>query len=148
MRRRCRKRPEDRMGASPSDFDVLVIGAGAAGLAAGHRLSEARLSSLVLEARGRIGGRAHTMPTRTGHPVDLGCEWLHSADHNPWTAIADAMGFTIDRNLPDWGSRIARSRGPAAQQEWARIYADFDARVDEAAAAPEDCPASALLRPD
>jgi len=147
MRRRRGKKPEDGMGGSPDDFDVLVIGAGAAGLAAGHRLSEARLSSLVLEARGRIGGRAHTMPTRTGHPVDLGCEWLHSADHNPWTAIADAMGFTIDRNLPDWGSRIARSRGPAAQQEWARIYADLDERLDDAAVAAEDRAASALLQP-
>ena len=133
------------MGASPSDFDVLVIGAGAAGLAAGHRLSEARISTLVLEARSRIGGRAHTMPTRTGHPVDLGCEWLHSADRNPWTEIAEAMGFAIDRNLPDWGSRIARSHGPAAQQEWTRVYAEFDERVDGAAATPEDRPASALL---
>jgi monoamine oxidase len=136
------------MGGSPDDFDVLVIGAGAAGLAAGHRLSEARVSTLVLEARARIGGRALTMPTRTGHPVDLGCEWLHSADRNPWTAIAEGIGFAIDRNLPDWGSRIARSHGPAAQREWARIYAEFDERVDDAAAAPEDRPASALLAPE
>jgi monoamine oxidase len=135
------------MGGSPDDFDVLVIGAGAAGLAAGHRLSEARVSILVLEARTRIGGRAHSMPTRTGHVVDLGCEWLHSADRNPWTAIAEAMGFTIDRNLPDWSSRIACSRGQAAQQEWAGVYAEFDERVDDAAAAPEDRPASALLPP-
>lgn len=136
------------MGVPQSDFDVLVIGAGAAGLAAGHRLTEARVSTLILEARARIGGRAHSMPTRTGHPVDLGCEWLHSADRNPWTAIAEAMGFAIDRNLPDWGSRIARSRGQAAQQEWARVYAEFDQRFDEAAAAAEDLPASALLPAD
>jgi monoamine oxidase len=136
------------MGGSPDEFDVLVVGAGAAGLAAGHRLSEARVSTLVLEARARIGGRAHTMPTRTGHPVDLGCEWLHSADRNPWTAIAEAMGFAIDRNLPDWGSRIARSHGPAAAQEWARIYGEFDGRRDEAASAGEDRPASALLQPE
>src|SRR5260221_3339691 len=58
------------------------------------------------------------------------------------------MGFSIDRNLPDWGSRIAGSRGQAAQQEWARVYAEFDRRVDEAAAAPDDLPASALLPPD
>ena len=136
------------MARPQSDFDVLVIGAGAAGLAAGHRLSEARVSALVLEARGRIGGRAHTMPTRTGHPVDLGCEWLHSADRNPWTGIAEQMGFTIDRNLPDWRSRIARSRGQAAQQEWAGVYAEFDDSIDDAVAAPEDRPASALLPPE
>jgi len=135
------------MGGAHGDLDVLVIGAGAAGLAAGHRLVEAGISVLVVEARDRIGGRAHTVPTRLGQSVDLGCEWLHSADRNPWTAIAQAMGFSIDRNLPDWGSRIARSRGLAAQQEWTRVYAEFDGRFDEAAAAPEDLPASALLPP-
>src|SRR5260221_140152 len=139
---------EDRMGGSQSDLDVLVIGAGAAGLAAGHRVTEAAGSVLVAEARDRIGGRAQTVPTRLGQPVDLGCEWLHSADRNPWTSIAHAMGFSIDRNLPDWGSRIAGSRGQAAQQEWARVYAEFDRRVDEVAAAPDDLPASALLPPD
>ncbi|HKW55140.1 MAG TPA: FAD-dependent oxidoreductase, partial [Stellaceae bacterium] len=136
------------MRGSQSDVDVLVIGAGAAGLAAGHRLSEARVSSLVIEARARIGGRAHSLPTRTGHLVDLGCEWLHSADRNPWSEIAEDMGFAIDRNLPDWGSRIARSRGQAAQQEWARVYAEFDRRCDEAAATADDRPASDLLPPD
>ena len=132
---------------SGSGVDVLVIGAGAAGLAAGRRLMEAGASVLVLEARDRIGGRAHTVPTRLGPGVDLGCEWLHSADRNPWTGIGEKLGFAIDRNLPDWGSRIARSRGPAAQQEWARIYAEFDRRFDEAAAHAEDMAASALLQP-
>ena len=55
----------------------------------------------------------------------------------------------VDRPEPaDWGSRIARTRGAAAQQEWARVYAEFDARFDEAAALPEDRAASALLSPD
>jgi monoamine oxidase len=147
-RQRSKQGAQDRMGAAQSDLDVLVIGAGAAGLAAGHRLAEAGLSVLIVEARDRIGGRAHTVSTRLDHAVDLGCEWLHSADRNPWTAIAPAMGFSLDRNLPDWGSRIARSRGPAAQQEWAGVYAEFDARFEAAAAAPEDRPASALLPPD
>ena len=136
------------MGGSSANLDVVVIGAGAAGLAAGHRLMETGVSVLIIEARDRIGGRAHTVATRLGQPVDLGCEWLHSADRNPWTAIAEQMGWSIDRNLPDWGSRIARTRGAAAQQEWARVYAEFDARFDEAAALPEDRAASALLSPD
>ncbi len=147
-RHRIKQEAQEGMGGSHGDLDVLVIGAGAAGLAAGHRLAESGVSVLVVEARDRIGGRARTVPTRTGQPVDLGCEWLHSADRNPWTAIAQAMGFSIDRNLPDWGSRIARSRGLAAQHEWTRVYAEFDRRFDQAAAAPDDLPASALLPSD
>jgi monoamine oxidase len=133
------------MGATSGHFDVLVIGAGAAGLAAGRRLQEAGASVLVLEARDRLGGRALTQATPIGHAVDLGCEWLHSADRNPLTGIARRMGFTIDETLPDWGSRIARSHGPAAQAEWRAAYGEFEERMAAAAEAPQDLPASALL---
>ncbi len=71
------------MPGLPSEVDVAVIGAGAAGIAAGRRLAEAkRASFVVIEARERAGGRAWTVETE-GLPLDLGCEWLHSADRNP-----------------------------------------------------------------
>jgi monoamine oxidase len=35
--------------------------------------------------------------------LDLGCGWLHSADRNPWTRIAEAAGFAVDRRAPAWG---------------------------------------------
>ena len=54
------------------DFDVVIIGAGAAGIAAGRRLSATRLKILLVEARDRLGGRAWTVPTAIGKPVDLG----------------------------------------------------------------------------
>ena len=130
-----------------SDFDVVVIGAGAAGLAAARRLMAAPVSVLVIEARERIGGRAWSCPTRLGRALDLGCEWLHSADRNPWTEIARAMGFSIDQNLPDWRSRIAQRYGDAAQSEWADAYGAFRERLDAAASAAADQPASAVLEP-
>ena len=44
----------------PSDVDILVIGAGAAGIGAGRRLAAGPASFLIVEARDRPGGRAHT----------------------------------------------------------------------------------------
>ena len=95
------------MPQSAADFDVVVVGAGAAGIAATRRLSQAGLGAIMLEARDRLGGRAHTVASAAGFPLDLGCEWLHSADRNPWTQIARELGFKIDEKLPDWGSRVA-----------------------------------------
>jgi len=132
---------------SSSETDIVVVGGGAAGVAAGRRLVEAGASVLVLEARSRIGGRAWTQPTAMGFGVDLGCEWLHSADRNPLSAIARTMGFTIDERLPDWRSRIARRYGDAAQAAWAEAYTAFEQREDAVAATGEDRAASTLLEP-
>lgn len=73
--------------------DVLVVGAGAAGLAAGERLNAERADFVVLEAADRIGGRAWSDSSVFGVPFDRGCHWLHSASVNPFRPIADALGF-------------------------------------------------------
>ena len=57
------------------DLDVVVIGAGAAGIGAARVLQEAGVAYRVLEARDRIGGRAWT-DNSFAVPVDLGCFWL------------------------------------------------------------------------
>jgi monoamine oxidase len=58
--------------------DVLVLGAGIAGLAAAERLAAAGRRVMVLEARDRVGGRIHTTYDPVlGHPVELGSEFVH-----------------------------------------------------------------------
>jgi monoamine oxidase len=57
--------------------DVIVIGAGVAGLAAARRLAEAGLRVLILEARDRVGGRVWTIHGAGGVPVELGAEFIH-----------------------------------------------------------------------
>ena len=80
-----------------STVDVVVIGAGAAGLAAGRALGAGGLTSVVLEADARVGGRAHTEIMPDGAPFDLGCHWMHSASLNPFVDTADALGVRYER---------------------------------------------------
>jgi monoamine oxidase len=83
------------------DVEVVVIGGGAAGIAATHRLCDASIRCLLIEARPRLGGRAWTV-MGAGFPLDVGCGWLHSGDRNPWTTVAQHEGFTIDKTPPPW----------------------------------------------
>ena len=75
--------------------DVVIIGAGAAGLGAARTLLDGGFSVAVLEARNRIGGRAHTETATFGVPYDRGCHWLHVDHDNPWVGYGQANGFTI-----------------------------------------------------
>ena len=82
--------------AATGDVDVVVVGAGSAGLAAGHALFSAGLSVAILEAAGRIGGRAFTDTATFGLPFDRGCSWLHASDVNPCTPLARQWGYTLE----------------------------------------------------
>lgn len=88
-----------------SDVDVVIVGAGAAGLGAAKQALKNGLSFVVLEAGHRIGGRACTESFAPGVPFDLGCHWLHSASINPFTKIADDLGFAYER-LAGWARRL------------------------------------------
>jgi monoamine oxidase len=129
------------------EAEVVIVGGGAAGIAAARRLTDAGVDCLLVEARDRLGGRAYTTDI-AGYPVDLGCGWLHSADHNPWCAIAQAQGFEIDRTAPPW-TRPAISVGfPLDEQAAFRdAMNEFYERLDELAAAEPDRAATACLEP-
>ena len=79
---------------SSSEADVVVIGAGAAGLAATRALWERGVSAVTVEASGRIGGRAHTDTRMFGVPYDMGAHWLQLAGENPFVRYAREHGFT------------------------------------------------------
>lgn len=88
-----------------SHYDIAIIGAGAAGLAAGLALHGSGKSVIVLEARDRVGGRAFTDRTSLpGIPFDCGAHWLHAAAQNPFTAIATKLGFRFRTDM-DWSKR-------------------------------------------
>ncbi len=79
----------------PTNPDVVVIGAGAAGLAATRTLMERGLEVALIEADNRIGGRAHTDMTIFGVPYDIGAHWLHNDSSNPYNRYGRDNGFTI-----------------------------------------------------
>jgi monoamine oxidase len=136
------------MSDAVADHDVAIIGAGAAGIGAAWRLIEHGFDIIVLEARERIGGRAVSVPTPLGLAVDLGCEWLHSADRNPWTSIARDSGFTIDETLPDWGTRLRRAGASAADEaDWYAARDAFYHRMETAGDTAPDRAAAAFLPP-
>ena len=134
-----------------SEADVVVVGAGAAGIGAGLALADSGLSFIILEARDRVGGRAHTL-TAAGLPLDFGCGWLHAAAHNPWVARFEALGLEVDRSDPPWGrpSSVTAFR-PGEQADYRVAFAAFDQALEDAAERIEqgapDVAASTLLPP-
>ena len=128
-----------------TDYDVAVIGAGAAGVAAAKTLLSLGLSVVIIEGRNRVGGRAYTSMNGTV-PLDLGCEWLHSADRNAVVPVAKAMGLSIDRSRPGWGAHV----GPGFSLQQRDTFNDasnrFWAALETAARDGEpDRPASDFL---
>ena len=83
-----------------ADIDVVVIGAGLAGLSAAAALRDAGRSCVILEASGRVGGRAWTTnPASLGGVwFDMGAVWFHDAEHNPLVPIAKAAGDRLLRS--------------------------------------------------
>ncbi|WP_232479043.1 flavin monoamine oxidase family protein, partial [Roseomonas rosulenta] len=79
----------------PSDPDVLVIGAGCAGISAARELAARGRSCVVLEGGPRVGGRAFTESASLGLPFDHGASWLHQADDNPLTPLARGLGLAL-----------------------------------------------------
>jgi monoamine oxidase len=132
----------------PSEVDVAIIGAGAAGLGAAHVLENSGLSAIVLEARDRVGGRGHTIQAAPDIIFDLGCGWLHSADKNSFVPIAERLNFEIDRTRPPWREQAVNDAFPLHERtDFLAALDAFHERAGEAAESGRDSAASAWLEP-
>jgi monoamine oxidase len=95
-------------------WDVVVIGAGMAGLAAARALAEAGRSVVVLEAQQRVGGRIRTV-REEAVVVELGAEFVHGRPPELWELIAEAGLTTYERT----GDFLVRGeQGLEARQDW------------------------------
>ena len=136
--------------ATTGDVDVIVVGAGSAGLAAARALLDAGQSVLVLEAADRIGGRAFTETSTFGLPFDHGCSWLHSADVNPYTPMAEAWGYELLDHDSYGETHMVGSREPteAEDEAYGRAWRAVNAGLAEAGRDRLDVPASEAIPAD
>ena len=98
-----------------SHYQLLIVGAGAAGLGASHAAEKAGIDYLVIEAAHRVGGRGLTEELAPGIPWDLGCHWLHSGSINALAPIADQLGMPYDKHLPSRGFYMNGKKLPQAE---------------------------------
>jgi monoamine oxidase len=134
-----------RLAAQAATPDVIVIGAGGAGLTAAKELLQAGHAVTVLEARDRIGGRAFT-DTSLGPPWDRGCSWLHAPGANPWVAYAREQGF--EPYVDETPSHIYRGTHRMSGAETAGLRAvggRIERELGEAGGRGLDIPAEAAL---
>lgn len=121
--------------ALPANPDVVIIGAGAAGIGAARKLAQLGWSCVVVEADSRIGGRAYTDETTFPIPFDIGCAWIHAADRNPFYDFAKQNGFSIHYHDLDltrlyYGRKLADANGLKREH---RAEEDIHHRVSQIA---------------
>src|SRR5882672_1843097 len=103
--------------AATGDFDVVIIGAGAAGIAAARRLAGAKARIAFIEASGRLGGRCFTDSSTFGVPFDRGAHWIHVPDLNPVTPLAIKSGFDVYPAPSSGRVRIGRRYARTGEME-------------------------------
>ena len=114
--------------------DFVVVGAGAAGISAAHTLIDLGFSVTVVEAAGRIGGRAWTDTTTFGVPYDVGAHWLHYDSHNYYNEYGKKNGFDIypdplEFYLFEQGQKLENGL-QTIQDRLEEYYSDIDKAMD------------------
>jgi monoamine oxidase len=111
--------------------EVVVIGAGVAGLACAQALCEAGLRVTILEARSRVGGRIWTLhPSLTNAPVELGAEFIHGLPREVWQIVERSGLQTHELTGNRW--RLEQARLAPMTDSWDLIDSVFR-RIDESA---------------
>lgn len=101
----------------PREADIVVIGAGAAGIAAARRIMAANRKVIVVEATNQIGGRCQTDISSFDVPFDRGARWMHNPETNSMIRLARAAGFEITTAPSGQKIRIGRRNARPGETE-------------------------------
>jgi monoamine oxidase len=117
----------------PREADIVVIGAGAAGIAAARRIVAANRKVIVIEAANQIGGRCITDSSAFDVPFDRGARWMHNPDSNPMLKLARSVGLEIATAPSGQKIRIGRRNArPGETEEFLATLVRANRAIDEA----------------
>ena len=133
----------------PRDADIVVIGAGAAGIAAARRVMAANRRVIVVEAAGQIGGRCLTDTATFEVPFDRGARWMHNPDTNPMIRLARNAGLDILAAPPGQKIRIGRRNArPSETEEFLAALVRANRAIDDASRGRADVSCGSVLPKD
>jgi monoamine oxidase len=133
----------------PRDADIVVIGAGAAGIAAARRIVAANRRVIVVEAAGQIGGRCLTDTATFEVPFDRGARWMHNPDTNPMIRLARNAGLDISAAPPGQKIRIGRRNArPGETEEFLAALVRANRAIDDASRGRADGSCASVLPKD
>ncbi|MCA1515334.1 NAD(P)/FAD-dependent oxidoreductase [Bradyrhizobium sp. NBAIM01] len=101
----------------PREADIVVIGAGAAGIAAARRILATGRKVIVVEAAAQVGGRCITDSTTFDTPFDRGARWMYNPDTNPMIRLARSAGLDVLPAPSGQRMRIGRRNARAGETE-------------------------------
>jgi monoamine oxidase len=134
-----------RAAPLPREADIVVIGAGAAGVAAARRIMAANRKVIVVEAAGQIGGRCLTDVATFEVPFDRGARWMYNPDTNPMIRLARNAGLDISSAPLGQKIRIGRRNARAGEtEEFLAALVRANRTIDEASRGRVDVSASVL----
>jgi monoamine oxidase len=139
--------PALHASAQTPDVDVVIVGAGSAGIAAARRLAAAKARFMLCEASPRIGGRCATDASSVGVPFDLGAHWIHYPE--TFADLAPKSGLDLYEAPRGQGMRIGpRPAREAELESFLTALVRANRAIDDAGRAKGDLSAARALPPD
>jgi monoamine oxidase len=133
----------------PREADIVVIGAGAAGIAAARRIQAANRKVIVIEAASQIGGRCLTDSTTFDVPFDRGARWLHNPDTNPMIKLARTVGLDVAPTTLGQKIRVGRRNARAGEtEEFLAALVRANRAIDDASRGKADVSCASVLPKD
>jgi monoamine oxidase len=133
----------------PREADIVVIGAGAAGIAAARRIQAANRKVIVVEAASQVGGRCLTDTATFDLPFDRGARWMYNPDSNPMIKLARGAGLDVTSAPMGQKIRIGRRNARAGEtEEFLAALVRANRAIDEASRGKADVACASVLPKD